>query len=358
VESEPTMSRRELSRRVCAWLDWRGANGNLQDMACRVALLELERRGIVKLPAPRPTPNFVHARKNASRKSPLPVAKIGCSLQALGPVEVVPVSSRYSKDSATWKAMMAEWHYLGAGPLCGAQLRYLIRSAQHGVLGGLAFSSATKRLKKRDDWIGWSEAGRRANLHRVVCNSRFLIAPGVQVPNLASHVLRRSIERLAHDWRERYGFAPVLLETFVDGHFEGTCYRAANWQHLGQTAGRSEGFKNGKKPTGRKKIFVYRLRRDARKLLCEKPVPSLKLKGRGKDCENWAEQEFGGGQLFDGRLRRRLVAVAEDFFAQPGRVVPQACGGSVAKTKATYRLLSNERVDMQMLLQGHVEATV
>lgn len=360
VEAEPTISRRELSRRVCGWLDWRGPNGKPQDMACRTALLELERRGVLQLPAPKLVPNFVPDGAKALRQTTPPaVAKISCSLQELGPVELVPVSSRYSKDSATWKAMMEQLHYLGAGPLCGAQLRYLIRSAEHGVLGGLSFNSATSRLKKRDGWIGWSEAARRANLHMVVCNSRFLIAPGVQVPNLASHVLRLSAERVAQDWRERYGYAPVLVETFVDGqHFEGTCYRAANWQHLGQTAGRSEGFKNGKKPTGRKEIFVYPLRHNARKILCEEPTPSLMLRGLGNHCESWVEQEFGGVQLFDGRLKRRLVTVAEDFFAQPGKFVPQACGGSVAKTKATYRLLRNERLEMQMLLQGHVEATV
>jgi hypothetical protein len=360
IEAEPSISRRELSRRVCDWLDWRDPKGKLRDMACRTALLELERRGLVELPAPSCVPSFVARSVGGSSKGvPPKVAKLRCSLEELGLVEVVPVSSRYGKDSATWRALLEHFHYLGAGPLCGAQIRYLIRSAAHGVLGGLSFSGATKRLKNRDEWIGWSETARRANLRFVVCNSRFLIAPGVEVANLASHVLGLAAKRLGEDWQQRYGYEPVLLETFVDGQrFSGTCYRAANWRCLGQTAGRSSGFSNGKKPTGSKEVFVYRLRPDALEVLREAPAQPLVLRGLGDDGENWIEQEFGGVQVFDGRLRTRLFAVVQDFFAQPGRLVPQACGGSMAKVKGTYRLLGNERVEMEALLHGHVEATV
>lgn len=360
VQGEPTISRRELSRRVCGLLDWRGPNGKFQDMACRSVLLKLERRGLLSLPAPKSVPNFSRAAQMPTRvQAPPTVASVCTSLQDLGEVIVEPVSSRYSKDSAIWNGLLGQMHYLGAGPLCGAQMRYLIRSPEHGVLGGLSFSSAASRLKQRDEWIGWSEGARRANLHKVVCNSRFLIVPGVQVANLASHVLGLSVARLARDWRQRYGYEPVLLETFVDGRrFLGTCYRAANWQHVGQSAGQSTGFQNGKKPGGKKEIFVYPLRQDACRILCEEPARPLVLRGLGQDCESWAEQEFGGVQVFDGRLRKRLLSLAQDFFMQPGKLVAQACGGSVAKTKAAYRFLSNKRLDMRLLLQGHVEATV
>jgi len=59
----------------------------------------------------------------------------------------------------------------------------------HGWVGALAFSAAMWRLKVRDKYIGWTEGARRANLDRVVCNSRLLILPSVHVANLASHVL-------------------------------------------------------------------------------------------------------------------------------------------------------------------------
>ena len=99
---------------------------------------------------------------------------------------------------------MERYHYLGSGPLCGAQLRYLIKSAQGQWLGGLAFSASAWRVKARDEWIGWSDRARKENLHKVVSNSRFLILPWVKVQNLASHVLGQAcagLNRLARALR-------------------------------------------------------------------------------------------------------------------------------------------------------------
>ncbi len=360
IAAEPTISRRELSRRVCDHLNWRAPDGKPKDMACRKALVELDRRGVVQLPPARQVPNFTKGHRGKELQADPPEFEpVRCSLKDLGPVDLVPISSRYSKESATWKAMMEHFHYLGSGPLCGAQIRYLVRSESHEVLGGLSFSSATLRLSNRDEWIGWSEAARRENLRQVVCNSRFLIAPSVEVPNLASHVLGLAAKRLPEDWKKRYRYAPVLLETFVDGQrFEGTCYRASNWRHLGQTAGRRSAFPNGKASTGSKEVFVYPLQSDAREVLCKVAARPLALRGLVGGSDNWIEQEFGSVQVFDGRLRKRLFSVVEDFYAQPGKLVPQALGGDVAKVKGAYRLLSNERLDMQGLLHGHFEATV
>lgn len=66
------------------------------------------------------------------------------------------------------------------------------------------------------------------------------ILPWVEVPHLASHVLGRAARLLVPHWRAKYGLAPCLLESFVDRQrFAGVCYRAANWQCVGQTKGRS-----------------------------------------------------------------------------------------------------------------------
>ena len=81
---------------------------------------------------------------------------------------------------------------------------------------------------------GWSVAQREARLQLVVNNARFLILPWVQVRNLASTVLARISRRLPDDWQARYGYRPLLLETFVQSdRFAGTSYRAANWTHVG-----------------------------------------------------------------------------------------------------------------------------
>jgi len=221
IESEPEISRRALSRQVCEWLGWRSANSKLKEMSCRKALQGLHRRGRIRLPEVKRSYSF-HRSKAGIRKEPAPGVKVCCNLGKLGIVEIVPITSRYSKASGEWNQLLDAHHYLGNGPLCGAQIRYLVHSERYGWVGGLSFSAATWRLKARDQYIGWSERARRQNMQRVVCNSRFLIVPTVRVANLASHVLSRCLNRLAGDWHERYGYEPVLVETFVDaGQYTG-----------------------------------------------------------------------------------------------------------------------------------------
>jgi hypothetical protein len=355
VAEEPAISRRELSRRVCDWLGWRSPNGRRCELAGRKALAELERRGQVQLPAAAQVRSF---RQPRARAAPPAVATIRGELTELGEIDIVPVASRYSELSRVWNGLLETYHYLGRGPLCGAQIRYVVRSARYGWVGALSFSGATFRLATRDHWIGWSDQARRANLAKVVNNSRFLIVPSVAVPNLASHVLGRSLARLATDWQARYGYEPVLVETFVDGQrYAGTCYRAANWQYLGDTAGRADGFANGKVATGKKAIFVRPLRADWQTILGQAPLDRLAIRPRAGGPSDWVEEEFASARIFDARTRRRLYVVATDLGTQPGVPIPQACGGSKVKSKAAYRLFQNERLDLAAVLMGHREAT-
>ncbi len=234
LRGEPELSRRQLSMRVCEWMGWRNANGRLQEMSCRKSLLQLHRRGVIQLPPV----SRRYAFQEASTESVCPpVAMVECSLAELGEVEIVPVTT--SALSAVWRGMLNAHHYLRSGPLCGAQLRYLIRSSHYGWLGGLSYSASALRVDSRDEWIGWSDVARRRNLALVVNNSRFLIVPSVKVKCLASWVLARTQARLRQDWERVYGYAPVLMETYVErGRFAGTCYRAGNWTRVGSTVGR------------------------------------------------------------------------------------------------------------------------
>jgi hypothetical protein len=143
-------------------------------------------------------------------------------------------------------------------------------------LGCILLSGAAKVLRERDRWIGWSDRQRLANLPWVVNNSRFLIFPWVRVANLASHALGHLARRAAEDWEVRWGYRPLLLETFVDpAHFRGSCYRAAGWTLLGRTSG--EGLVRPAKQyrTSPKLIFAKALQADFRALL-----GSNQLKGR------------------------------------------------------------------------------
>jgi hypothetical protein len=73
---------------------------------------------------------------------------------------------------------------------------------------------------------------------------------------------------------------------------------------------------------------------------------------------DWVEEEFGAVGFYDERLKRRLLVLASDFFAQPRELIPQACQGSVAKAKAAYRFLGNPNVNLQTVLRPHVESTM
>jgi hypothetical protein len=102
----------------------------------------------------------------------------------------------------------------------------------------------------------------KKNLHLVVNNARFLILPWVNSKNLASKILGLVARQLPHDWQHRYGYRPLLLETFVEkNRFIGTCYRAANWHHLGQTKGRGKLGPSGKQSVPIKDVWAYPLER-------------------------------------------------------------------------------------------------
>lgn len=350
------MSRRALSREVCTWMRWTGSDGTPAEMSCRKAMAELERRGLVKLPQARHDFSFCREAKGERRGVTRP--SVVCSLEDLGAVRIELVGSRYSEASRSWNALLDEYHYLGRGPLCGAQLRYLVRSERQGIVGALAFSSAVPRLKARDKWIGWSWRARRKNLGQVVGNSRFVIPETVRVPNLASHILGLAVQRVASDWEARYRVRPVLLETFIDPTwFTGTCYRAANWTHVGQSAGRVQPFPNGHRSSGPKDIYVLPLAPAWRESLSVEPERTPPSRLPVEAGASWAEVEFAAADLGDGRLRKRLVTLADDFCAKPGKLVPEACGGSAAKTKAAYRLMSNPAMDLDTVLAAHVQAT-
>jgi hypothetical protein len=351
VRGDSSVTRSGLSREVCRWLDWRGVDGRLKEMNCRVALLKLARRGMLELPP---------ARSHSFARPTWAVARNGCwpivekTLAELGPVWLVPVEGKQAALSRQWWALLQAHHPLGAGPLCGAQLRYLVASSA-GVLGALSFSAAAWRLSARDKWIGWDEATRQAELPKVVANSRFLILPTVKVANLASHVLSLAAARIAGDWQARYGITPALLETFVDStRYRGTCYRAANWIHLGQTQGRGRQDRTRTAQGTSKDIWVYPLQPQWRASLCAGALPPVANKR--PEPVDWAEEEFGGCALVDARLTARLLTLARDFYARPMANVPQACA-SRAKTKAAYRFLEHGDTTMHTLLQPHYRAS-
>ena len=158
------------------------------------------------------------------------------TLKDLGAVTVEPVEPG-SEEEILWDALVREHHPLGYKRLPGRRIKYIAWVGEEPV-AALSFSGSAPKIEVRDRWIGWSAEEKKIHRSRLVNNSRFLILPGVRDKNLASHVLGQALRRLPSDWEARFGFAPWLVESFVDpAHYSGASYRAAGFLRLGQTKG-------------------------------------------------------------------------------------------------------------------------
>ncbi len=265
IAAEPRPNRAQLSRSVCEALRWVRPNGTLKDMSCRVAMLRMEKDGLIKLPPPQNGNGNGAIRPSLSAAS-APRQPITVSAGRLGKLQLRPVST--PQQSSLWNELIQRHHYLGYQPLPGAQIRYLILSAGGQLLAALGFGAAAWKVAPRDHWIGWTPEQRAQNLHLVVNNARFLILPWVNSRNLASRILALAAKRLPKDWRARYQYTPVLLETFVERQrFTGACYRAANWIHVGQTQGRGKLDRQHKNAAPIKDIYLYPLHKHFRQTL-------------------------------------------------------------------------------------------
>jgi hypothetical protein len=255
IEADPSRNRTRLSKELCLLWNWRAANGQIKDMACRTLLLKLEQRGHITLPRRR-------SPGRGCRKVPIPyvphsTASIACSLSALKPVHVQLVEDIGFQN--LFQCLLYRYHYLGFSSTVGENMKYLVFDREHNPLACLLFGSAAWKCAPRDDFIGWDANTRKVNLNFLTNNMRFLILPWVRVPHLASHILGRVARRISSDWIEKYGHPIYLLETFVERDcFQGICYQAANWIYIGQTKGRSRnGHANLKVPV--KDIYLYPL---------------------------------------------------------------------------------------------------
>lgn len=257
-------TRRAIADAACDALGWRRPDGRSKAMSARVALLRMADDGLVTLPAPRTTNANGRLTRHLEPGLELPLAVVA-SLHELGPIALAVVDT--AAASRRWRTLIATHHYLGYTPFAGAQLRYLVESAA-GTLGALGFAASAWTCAPRDAHIGWDAATRAARLQLVVGNARFLLLPQVRVANLASTVLARAARRLPADWQAAYGYAPVLLETFVETpRFTGASYRAANWLHVGQTSGRGKLDRHHRHALPVKDVYLYPLRRDYRRIL-------------------------------------------------------------------------------------------
>jgi hypothetical protein len=360
LDVHPGLLRTHLADEVCQRFGFLDARGENQRSTTLKALRDLEKEGHFQLPAASPRKNTKPSPRRLSEAVPAPRGVPG-SVEAVEGLHLVLVTTEGQRR--IWNELMIREHPREAGPLVGRQLRYLVAS-KHGWLGGLGFGSAALKLRDRDTWIGWDSETRRTQLHRVVNLNRFLIRTSFSCQNLASRVLGLCLKRLSEDFEGRYGFRPWLVETFVDRQqFRGTCFRAANWERIGQTQGRGRQDRKGARPESIKEIHVYSLEPSFRGRMDLPPGSGRIELPPDSDIESdqWAELEFGGASLGDRRLGQRLVEAATAIAEQPGRSFSEIAGGDWAAVKGYYRFIDkpdDSAVTMENILHPHRERTV
>lgn len=262
IKNNPEFNRTRLSTEVCRMFQWLKPDGKLKDMSCRVAMLRMDKDGLIRLPPSTRTRQPV--RKIEFTPATDPQSPVICPVNQLSQLHLRMVTKT---TSALWNEFIERYHYLGHSPLPGAQLRYFVTTGEQ-IVALTGFGAAAWQTAPRDQFIGWNHDQRKKNLHLIVNNARFLILPWIQSKNLASKILSMTIRLLPIDWKKRYNIRPVLMESFVQkNRFAGTCYKAANWINVGETKGRGKLGPPGKISVPIKDIWVYPLDKKFRVLL-------------------------------------------------------------------------------------------
>ncbi len=200
------------------------------------------------------------------------------------PVEIAIVGA---KERKRFDELLGAFHYLGESRAVGDALRLAAQIEGHWV-GLSMWGSAAYRLKDRDAFIGWTPTQRAQRQKLVVQNRRFLLlGERGEHPNLASRILGAVVRELPGLWYERFGYEPLLAETFTDIEaYAGTCYKAAGWLPLGLTRGYSRHRADFYVPNERpKKLWVRELRKEAPALLRAPELPEACRKGAHSDAD-------------------------------------------------------------------------
>ena len=347
------MTRGGLARLLCEREGWTDSRGRPAVSSARKVLPLLARKAGFELPeARRGVPECVAEALPPGGLDELEGMR--WRLADLGDVLLQAAGTREERRS--WDAMMREWHPLGFRRPPGAQIRYWVCSSRYGRLGGLAFSAASWHQKARDEWIGWDACARARNLQRVICNHRFLLIP--RVHGLASAVLCLAQEQVVGDWHEQYGVEPVLAYTYMEEDRRGISYASAGWERCREP---SSGLPDRHAaPVAPKSVWMRPLSegwREALRAREERVIRPPRPVFLPDGDVHWADREYARCSHPDGRVRSRIVEMGRVWTNHLGAPLPVLFPHPTDR-KAACRLLSNDQVNMEHILEPHQASTV
>jgi hypothetical protein len=279
IGDHPDWNRTRLSEELCELWGWKSDVGQRKDISCRDLLRKLDADGQIRLPPQKKRGTLKGRSGSASIQLSLfhtaQPTLIETKLKAVMPVAVEIADAR--ERIGEFRSLIDQYHYLGYGQSVGECMRYMVKSRDGSPLACLMFGSSAWRCASRDNYIDWTDEGRRAKLYLTTNNTRFLILPWVRIPYLASHILSLIARRISQDWQTKYGHPLYLLETFVErDRFAGTCYKAANWVRVGETTGRGRDSLSNQATLPIKDVYVYPLSAHFRKKLTGTAPPVLR----------------------------------------------------------------------------------
>ena len=361
LEKHTGGTRLALARYVCEALGLRDPGGSPRVAGAQKALRTLASRGYWVLPEPQGQRGRTWQPRRLDKPVPEPRG-VPPRVETVEGLHLVEVTAKDDGLFRVWNELMLREHPLQDCRLVGRQLRYLIGS-DHGWLGGMGFGSCALRLKARDEWLGWDEATRKNYQERLINLTRFLIRPTVACENLASRALSICMARVGADFAAHYDFEPWLVETFVDRErYSGACFLAANWRHVGTSAGRGRSAPC-RPAISRKDTYLYEMKPGWRRAMGlparGEEVPAVRLE-EALHSDRWVDDEFGGVDFGHQVTEQRLREIVSCKAQNPSASYPACVGGDRHQLKAYYRFIGNEREQIcpEGILAGHRQRTI
>ena len=366
VKLNPIIKVKALAKLVCEKFSFKSSNGKLQTSGCQVVLNDFTKQGKINLV------NQVRKASNPQKFTPmllsdtiypLPINMPKSVHEIKDEIEIILIGENDNAEKLIWNDIISTEHPNGNKRLVGYIVKYLIKF-QGFYIGAASFSSSAFNIESRDSWIGWSNEQKAQYRNKVVSMSRFLIRKKVRCENLASHLISKLIACIKVDFKARYEMETWLLESFVDtaSHL-GTCYKASNWQLIGQSKGRGRNDRGHKNEESIKELYVYVLEDNFRELGGLKPkeeeYPPMKIE-ENLSSSVWGKFEFGGSDLGDIRLTNRLVKIATHKCESPTSFYAQAAQGSEKDIEGYYNFLGNssEKITPVTILAKHHKNTL
>jgi len=302
IVSTTPFNKNIIAREICNKFGLYQPNGSIRLATVATILNRMDMDNVIFMPK---KPKMSRNVGNSTRKSRFIVCNSEDETNYLTIENIRFSVVMNKKDSELWRNIILHYHYINTYRMFGPCMRYLVygkvtiiqptttsttenthrtinedsdkkcywweinQTSGEQLLAVLSFGAGAWQLSSRDEFIGWNNEQRVANLRYVVANTRFLILPWIKSPNLASRILGGIIRQIPKDWEDRYNYRPILLETFIEmERFTGTCYKAANWIHLGVTKVYSLYGIAQKQQVSSKAIYVYPMANNFRMLLC------------------------------------------------------------------------------------------